>query len=157
MKKAATASATSRKSGVSGECSVARVRRLGWHVQFYTPGKVIRDLIPVLADIDGQSDEVVAAAGIVRIRDANRRRLQVAPAAVATLGLAGFERETGWIAEACRQARPRPGVERVRLPGEAALGRKREAEQSGASLYPGIMDSLAARGQSLGIAAPAPL
>lgn len=33
--------------------SVARVGRLGWHVQFYTPGKVIRDLIPVLADIDG--------------------------------------------------------------------------------------------------------
>lgn len=33
--------------------SVARVTRLGWHVQFYTPGKVIRDLIPVLADIDG--------------------------------------------------------------------------------------------------------
>lgn len=72
-------------------------------------------------------------------------------------GLAGFERETGWIAEACRQARPRPGVERVRLPGEAALARKREAEQSGASLYPGIMDSLAARAKSLGIAAPAPL
>lgn len=72
-------------------------------------------------------------------------------------GLAGFERETGWIAEACRRARPRPGVERVRLPGEAALARKREAEQSGASLYPGIMDSLAARGTGLGIVAPAPL
>lgn len=72
-------------------------------------------------------------------------------------GLAGFERETAWIAEACRQARPRPGVERVRLPGEAALARKREAEATGASLYPGIMDSLAARGGKVGIAAPAPL
>ena len=33
--------------------SVARIRRRGWHVQFYTPGRVIRDLIPMLADIDG--------------------------------------------------------------------------------------------------------
>jgi predicted TIM-barrel fold metal-dependent hydrolase len=32
--------------------SADRIRRLGWHLQFYTPGKVIRDLIPRLADID---------------------------------------------------------------------------------------------------------
>jgi predicted TIM-barrel fold metal-dependent hydrolase len=32
--------------------SVERIRRLGWHVQFYTPGRVIRDLTPMLADID---------------------------------------------------------------------------------------------------------
>ena len=33
--------------------SIERVRPLGWHVQFYTPGYVIRDLIPYLADLDG--------------------------------------------------------------------------------------------------------
>jgi predicted TIM-barrel fold metal-dependent hydrolase len=33
--------------------SMARVRLLGWHVQFYTPGQVVRDLIPYLADLDG--------------------------------------------------------------------------------------------------------
>lgn len=30
---------------------VERVRPLGWHLQFYTPGHVIRDLIPMLRDI----------------------------------------------------------------------------------------------------------
>lgn len=33
------------------EQSIDRVRTLGWHVQFYTPGWVIRDLIPVLPDL----------------------------------------------------------------------------------------------------------
>ena len=31
--------------------SVERVRPLGWHLQFYTPGKVVRDLIPMLGDV----------------------------------------------------------------------------------------------------------
>jgi 2-pyrone-4,6-dicarboxylate lactonase len=34
------------------ERSVRRTRRLGWHVQFYTPGWVVRDLLPFLADLD---------------------------------------------------------------------------------------------------------
>ena len=42
-------------------------------------------------------------------------------------------------------APPRPGVERVRLPGEAALARRRSAHAEGAALYPGIMDGLAER------------
>jgi predicted TIM-barrel fold metal-dependent hydrolase len=32
--------------------SIARTRALGWHVQFYTPGWVVRDLIPFLGDLD---------------------------------------------------------------------------------------------------------
>jgi 2-pyrone-4,6-dicarboxylate lactonase len=31
--------------------SAARIAPLGWHLQFYTPGYVIRDLIPVLGDV----------------------------------------------------------------------------------------------------------
>jgi 2-pyrone-4,6-dicarboxylate lactonase len=31
--------------------SVERTRALGWHVQFYTPGWVVRDLIPFLPDV----------------------------------------------------------------------------------------------------------
>jgi 2-pyrone-4,6-dicarboxylate lactonase len=31
--------------------SAARAQALGWHVQFYTPGRVVRDLIPVFADL----------------------------------------------------------------------------------------------------------
>jgi 2-pyrone-4,6-dicarboxylate lactonase len=30
----------------------ARARQRGWHVQFYTPGKVVRDLLPFLNDLD---------------------------------------------------------------------------------------------------------
>ncbi len=33
------------------EQSIERTRALGWHVQFYTPGWVVRDLIPVLPDL----------------------------------------------------------------------------------------------------------
>lgn len=34
------------------ERSATRVKKLGWHLQFYTPGKVVRDLIPYLGRID---------------------------------------------------------------------------------------------------------
>jgi 2-pyrone-4,6-dicarboxylate lactonase len=34
------------------ERSVERTRPLGWHVQFYTPGWVVRDLVPFLSELD---------------------------------------------------------------------------------------------------------
>jgi 2-pyrone-4,6-dicarboxylate lactonase len=34
------------------ERSIQRTKTLGWHVQFYTPGRVVRDLIPYLKDQD---------------------------------------------------------------------------------------------------------
>jgi 2-pyrone-4,6-dicarboxylate lactonase len=34
------------------ERSVRRTKAFGWHVQFYTPGWVIRDLLPFLAELD---------------------------------------------------------------------------------------------------------
>lgn len=34
------------------ERSVRQTRDIGWHVQFYTPGWVVRDLLPFLADLD---------------------------------------------------------------------------------------------------------
>jgi 2-pyrone-4,6-dicarboxylate lactonase len=34
------------------EHSVRRMRAVGWHVQFYTPGWVVRDLLPFLATLD---------------------------------------------------------------------------------------------------------
>ena len=55
-----------------------------------------------------------------------------------------FRRQTQWIAEACRASAPRPGVDRVRLPGEAALARRRRALAEGVQLYPGIMERLQA-------------
>lgn len=41
--------------------SIERTRPLGWHVQFYTPGWVVRDLIPYLPDLD--SDFVIDHMG----------------------------------------------------------------------------------------------
>jgi predicted TIM-barrel fold metal-dependent hydrolase len=34
------------------ERSARRIKALGWHLQFYTPGKVVRDLIPFLGHLD---------------------------------------------------------------------------------------------------------
>jgi LDH2 family malate/lactate/ureidoglycolate dehydrogenase len=56
-----------------------------------------------------------------------------------------FRRQTDWLVEACRSAAPRPGIERVRLPGEAALARRRQALAEGVDLYPGILKRLQAR------------
>lgn len=58
-------------------------------------------------------------------------------------GTEAFLRQTGWLAEACRDNPPRPGVERVRLPGERGLEKKRTALADGLALYPGIMAKLA--------------
>ncbi|MGD9509635.1 MAG: Ldh family oxidoreductase [Geminicoccaceae bacterium] len=56
-----------------------------------------------------------------------------------------FRRQTDRLVEACRSAAPRPGVERVRLPGEAALARRRRALAEGVELYPGILERLRER------------
>ncbi|MBI2186878.1 MAG: Ldh family oxidoreductase [Acidobacteria bacterium] len=72
-------------------------------------------------------------------------------------GREGFRRQSGWLAHACRGSRPRPGVERVRLPGEQALARKREALARGVVMYPGIMDALKPFAERFGIEMPAPI
>jgi 2-pyrone-4,6-dicarboxylate lactonase len=43
------------------ERSIERTRALGWHVQFYTPGWVVRDLIPFLPEL--QADFVIDHMG----------------------------------------------------------------------------------------------
>ncbi|MEZ5935267.1 MAG: Ldh family oxidoreductase [Alphaproteobacteria bacterium] len=72
-------------------------------------------------------------------------------------GLAAFARQTGWIAEACRETQPVPGGDPVRLPGERALSRKREALDNGLALYPGILDGLVPHAERLGVTPPRPL
>jgi LDH2 family malate/lactate/ureidoglycolate dehydrogenase len=71
-------------------------------------------------------------------------------------GTEAFIRQTAWLRDACSTNPPRPGVEKVRLPGEAALARKRRALAEGVELYPGIMQALAAEAQALGVALPRP-
>lgn len=69
-------------------------------------------------------------------------------------GTDAYVRQTGWLADACRSTPPRPGVERVRLPGENALGRRAEARAKGVALYPGIMDALTKKAEALGVTVP---
>lgn len=71
-------------------------------------------------------------------------------------GADDFMRQTGFIAEACRRNPPAPGVEAVRLPGQAGLARKRRALEAGVALYPGIMDALHPLAERLGVEVPAP-
>jgi len=69
-------------------------------------------------------------------------------------GRDAFLRQTGWLVDACHSNPPRPGVARVRLPGENGLARKRKALTDGLALFPGIIDSLKPHAERLGVALP---
>ncbi len=66
-----------------------------------------------------------------------------------------FIRQTSWLADACRRNPPRPGFERVRLPGEAGLKRRADQLARGIELYPGILAALAPWARKFGVVAPA--
>ncbi len=72
-------------------------------------------------------------------------------------GTEEFLRQTEHISAACRATPPRPGFERVRLPGETGLRRRAEQLARGVELYPGIFTSLAPWSAKLGVPPPAEL
>lgn len=57
-------------------------------------------------------------------------------------GAAEFRRQTEHIAGTCRATPPRPGFERVRLPGESGLRRRAEQLEHGVALHPSILPTL---------------
>ncbi|MDO9499945.1 Ldh family oxidoreductase [Falsiroseomonas sp.] len=69
-------------------------------------------------------------------------------------GQAAFLRQTSHTAAACRAATPRPGVARVRLPGESGLAHRRAAFREGLALSPAIWDGLRGAAAKLGVAMP---
>lgn len=69
-------------------------------------------------------------------------------------GLAEFQRETEWLAEACRGCPPAEGSEPVRLPGQRGLERRRRALAEGLTLYPGILDALRPFAVKFGVGLP---
>jgi LDH2 family malate/lactate/ureidoglycolate dehydrogenase len=71
-------------------------------------------------------------------------------------GRDAFARETGFFANACRAARPRPGGGGVRLPGERGLALERDQQASGVRLHPGILEGLRSWADKLGVAPPQP-
>lgn len=93
----------------------------------------------------GRADEPKGwgACGFVQVID---------PAAFG--GRQAFVRQTAWLVRACRSSAPRPGVERVRVPGEHALARTRAALADGVVMYPGIIDALRPFAERFGVPAP---
>jgi LDH2 family malate/lactate/ureidoglycolate dehydrogenase len=69
-------------------------------------------------------------------------------------GIDAFRRETGWLAGAVRETPPRPGIDRVRVPGERALARRAVQLKEGVALYPSILPSLAPWAERLGVEMP---
>jgi L-lactate dehydrogenase len=82
--------------------------------------------------------------------------LQVAdPEAFA--GTAAFMRQTGWLAEACTANPPRPGVERVRIPGGDAGRRRRDGLNHGARLSQAVIGAIAPHAAQHRLAFPEPV
>lgn len=57
-------------------------------------------------------------------------------------GTSAFTRQTSWLSAACHATPPRPGFERVRLPGEVGLRRREDQLAHGVELYPTILPAL---------------
>ncbi|GGB06119.1 lactate dehydrogenase [Brucella endophytica] len=66
-------------------------------------------------------------------------------------GQAAFLRQTGWLANACLASPPRDPSRPVRLPGQAALARRRKAMSEGVELYPSIIPALKVEAERLGV------
>ena len=72
-------------------------------------------------------------------------------------GADAFARETGWLARACRDSPPRPGFDRVRLPGESGLRRREAQLRDGVDLHPDTVPALRPWAERLGVPLPAAL
>lgn len=66
-----------------------------------------------------------------------------------------FRRQTEAVAARCRATPPRPGFERVRLPGESGLRKRADQLARGVELYPSILPALAPWAEKLGVTLPA--
>jgi len=71
-------------------------------------------------------------------------------------GRDAFARQTSWLAAACRANPPRPGVDRVRMPGERGMSNREQALAEGVALgaaaHAGLFEAI----RALGLAEPAP-
>jgi L-lactate dehydrogenase len=76
--------------------------------------------------------------------------MAIAPARFA--GEDAFLRQMDFTADLCLAAKPRDPAVPVRLPGQLAVQKKRQAKREGVTLHPGIGGKLAALAARLGVA-----
>ncbi len=69
-------------------------------------------------------------------------------------GRAAFLRETNFLAQMCQETPVPPGKPPVRLPGQAALSRRKEQLANGVVLHPTIMPTLVPWATKLGVSLP---
>ena len=69
-------------------------------------------------------------------------------------GGATFARQMDWLVDACHGTTPRPGIDRVRLPGENGMARFREQQANGVRLHSTIMPALRPWCEKLRVATP---
>jgi LDH2 family malate/lactate/ureidoglycolate dehydrogenase len=72
-------------------------------------------------------------------------------------GATGFKAQMSHIAQSCRDTPARPGVDRVRLPGERGLALARDYSRDGLRLADGIVEALIPWAQRFRITLPAPV
>ncbi len=72
-------------------------------------------------------------------------------------GADAFRRQTECVVAKCRATPPRPGFEKVRLPGESGLHKRAEQLEHGVVLYPGILSNLKPWADRSGVALPSAL
>lgn len=71
-------------------------------------------------------------------------------------GLQALKSEASFLANVCRTSRPRPGIAAVRMPGDAALARRRAQMHKGIELYPSIMPDLMPWAHKFAVIPPPP-
>jgi L-lactate dehydrogenase len=65
-----------------------------------------------------------------------------------------FRRQMGWVAQACVDNPPRPGFDRVRLPGQMGLARRERQLREGVALEASILPALTPWAQKFAVALP---
>ncbi len=68
-----------------------------------------------------------------------------------------FRRQMGWVAQACLDNPPRPGFDRVRLPGQNGLLRRERQLRDGVGLEPSILPALAPWAEKFRVTLPVAL
>jgi L-lactate dehydrogenase len=72
-------------------------------------------------------------------------------------GYRDFVRQSAFLAAALRNTPPRPGIDKVRLPGERALAARSEQLANGVALHPDIVPAIAPWAEKLKVPLPVPL